>query len=127
MNRVIDFQLQLVRMMAMTPMMLVMLAGVILAIRRLPQQPRSCWALIAALGLSAFNSLGMPVLTQFLMVSLGTFRSTQELWLRTLIFTLPTALVGAVSWGLILFAVFDGRVSLKFLPEHDPDRDLLDK
>jgi hypothetical protein len=122
----IDYQLQLVRMIAMTPMLIVMFVGALLALRRLPMQPRSAWALLAALALNVFDRLGMPVLILQLLEFFGNFRSTPELWLRTLLFTLPQALVAAATWGLVLFAVFDRPAPPKFLREDDLDRDLLD-
>jgi hypothetical protein len=121
-----DFELQLIRMVGLAPMLLTMLAGMILAIRRIPSEPRTSWALIAALAVSSFNLLGLPVLLQAAMQLAGGIQSTDDLRLRTLLFTLPHSLVGAVAWGLILFAVFAHAPPPKFLREDDPDRDLLD-
>jgi hypothetical protein len=119
MNRSIDVQLQMIRIAAMTPMLLVMFAGLILAIRKLPQQSRSCWALIVATVLAAFHLLGLPVLMNAVLFYAGVnFANTRELWLRTVLFTLPQALVGALYWGLILFAIFDRPAPPKFLEEH---------
>ncbi len=122
-----SLELQVMRMLAMAPTLIVMLVGVILAIRRLPAYPRSCWAILAALAFSGFNMLGVPVLMTTFLQMTGGFNSTSDLQLRTFILTLPHSLIAAVSWGLILFAVFDRPSPPKFLVEDDLDRDTLDK
>ena len=93
---------------------------------RLPRHPRASWALIAATVLAVFNDVGMPIFMNLMMSSFSTFRSTSELWLRTIIFTVPQAILGAVTWGLVLFAIFDRPQQPKFLRNEDPDRDILD-
>ena len=106
-----------VRTIAMLPALLVMLVGVILALRKMPVHPRACWAILAALALNAFNVLGLPFLMAIVMQMTGGFATTNDLLLRNLLWTLPYGVLGAVSWGLILFAVFDRPDPPKFLKE----------
>lgn len=113
----LDFQLQLVRMAALTPMLIVMGLGLVLAVWRLPRHPRASWLLIAAIALGAFNSVGLPVLLQVLLSRFNTFSTTDGLWLRTVLFTLPQAILGAVAWSLIFCAVFDRPTPPKFLDD----------
>ena len=108
-----------VRTIAMLPALLVMLVGVILALRKISVHPRACWAILAALALNAFNILGLPFLMSIVMQITGGFATTNDLLLRNLLWTLPYGLAGAVSWGLILFAVFDRPDPPKFLHEDD--------
>ena len=114
-----DFQLYLVRMMALAPVWLVLFVGVILAIQRIPQAPRSSWTIIAAIGLNIINIAGLSVVMNLAMTPFRSFNSSHELWLRMLIYTLPQAVVSAISWGLILFAVFDRPVPPRFLEEDE--------
>jgi|GEM_PF-7006759 len=127
MSRSVDFEMYVIRVIAMSPMLLVMLVGVVIAIKRLPRHPRASWALIAALVLAGFNTLILPLAMQMFFQAFNSFQSTNELWLRTLIFTIPPMIVGSISWGLIFFAVFDRPEMTKFLSEDDPDRDVLDR
>ena len=116
-----DSQMQIyaIRTLAMTPMLVVMLIGVIIAIRKLPLHPRSCWAILAAMALSGFSNVGLPVLMGFLLQITGGFSSTKDLLVRNFFWTLPQAILATTSWGLILFAVFDRPDPPKFLHEDD--------
>lgn len=114
------------RALAMIPTGFILLIGIIFAIQRYGQHPVSSKALLAAMGLFGFHQFGLPValeyiehyfwLPSFFDGSLGDF-----------LFELPGAIVLAIFWSLILFAVFDRPPPPKFLVEDDLGRDILDK
>lgn len=116
------------RTLGMAPTFAVMLIGAILAARNLNLYPRVCWALLGALALTAFNNLGMPMLQQIVMQSIGGFSPGRNQILYSFVMVLPYSLIGAAAWGLILYAIFVDRVgTLRYPPEEDPDRDILDR
>jgi hypothetical protein len=127
MSRTLDMELFLIRMLAMSPMFVVMLIGFLMAIKRIPRYPRNAWALMGSLILSAINNTLMPLMMQVVFQVLDRFQSTNQLWLRTVIYTIPPMIVACISWGLIFVAVFDEKDRRILPPEDDPDRDILDR
>lgn len=113
--------------MALTPMLLVVLAGTTLAIRRLPKYPRPCWLILAALAIDAFSSLALPVAMQYVTSLLSMNTGVQNHVMMAFLWTLPYSLISALVWGMVLFAVFDRPDSPKFLKEDDLERDILDR
>jgi hypothetical protein len=130
MNLGADWNMIVMRYMAMAPMLLVMGVGLVLALRNLPKFPRPCWVLLAALALDGFSQLAMPTIMQTIVSMYGGWSNppgSQSHHLLTFVYTLPGSLINAVVWGLVLFAIFDRPPPPKFLREDDPDRDILDR
>lgn len=109
------------------PTLAVLVVGVILALRNLQRHPRPCWFLLAALALTGFNSLGMPIIMQTVMQMMGGMSGSGNHGLIMLFYSLPYSCLSAVSWGLVLFAIFDRPDRPKFLKEDDLERDILDR
>lgn len=124
-----QIEVQLARLFALTPQFLVMLAGLVIAIRRLPKHPRPCWLILAAIALDGMTNLGLPILMQSVMqlFTMNNIDPTTNQMAWVFFWTLPYSVVNAVSWCLILFAVFDRPDPPKFLQEDDRDRDVLDR
>lgn len=124
-----DLEYQIARLMALAPQLLVMVVGVVVALKRLPRHPRPCWLILAALALDGIANLGLPIVMQSIMqlLSFNNLNPPQNRVVWSFFWTLPYSLVNALTWGLILFAVFDRPNPPKFLKEHDPDRDILDR
>lgn len=124
-----DLEYQIARLMALAPQLLVMVVGVVVALKRLPKHPRPCWLILAALALDGIANLGLPIVMQSVMqlLSFNNLNSPQNRVVWSFFWTLPYSLVNAMTWGLILFAVFDRADPPKFLKENDPDRDILDR
>lgn len=125
-----DLEYQIARLMALTPQFLVMVIGVIVALKRLPKHPRPCWLILAALALDGIANLGLPIVMQSVMQLLSlnnNLNSPQNRIVWSFFWTLPYSLLNAVTWALVLFAVFDRPDPPKFLKEDDLDRDILDR
>ena len=93
------------------PWLLVMLAGGVVCLRRLSTNPREGWLVGGAITLSLFATFGVPnaisLLLQFipgLMASVAA--GPYYLWKFQLIYGLPSSIVQAAAWGLILYAAF---------------------
>lgn len=124
-----ELQMFVFRFVGLIPSLSVMLLGAILAAKNLNLYPRACWALLGAIGLNLLSNLGLPFVTQVLLQTMRNGLSPQNSPLMfQVVVTLPYSLMAALSWGLVLFAIFDGRAgTLRYPPEDDPDRDILDR
>ncbi len=93
------------------PWLLVMLAGGVVCLARLSARPRESWLVGSAIGLSLFASMGLPQLVG-MMVNLipgllsGVGNSSGSMWSVRLLFGLPSSILQATAWGLILYAAF---------------------
>jgi hypothetical protein len=105
-----------------------MLVGAILAAKNLDRCPRACMALFGALGLTLINNLATPILMTIWMQQSGAFSRSNNPMIWQIVTVLPFSIIGAISWGLLLFAIFDGRAHItRYSLEEDPDRDILDR
>ena len=93
------------------PLLLVLLAAGVLCLRRLTTQPREGWLVGAAIGLSLFDLIGTPNFINLILALVpGLWTSLMAGGKSTLgmhlLFGLPSSIVQAAAWGLILYAAF---------------------
>lgn len=124
-----NLEYHLYRIIGTMPTCIMIVVGIILAVRNYRTHPRTCGVLLLALLLDGCATLLLPIGLQTVTTTLqqlGLFNSMNQPGLWALIWTLPYSLVSALIWGLILYAIFDRPAPPKFPEEEDRDRDLLD-
>lgn len=104
------------RSIAMIPALLIMLIGTVIALRKYAEHPRSSKALLTAMALFGLNIFGLPIV-QVAILTYTTLDFFGHTILERILLEMPSAIIYAVIWFLLLIAVFDRPKPPKFLAE----------
>lgn len=118
-----------IELISQLPFLVVLGIGLVVACRRRDFRPRTRWSVLLAISIAAVSPFILPYLTMNLKgLFFGDLSNDDwQIYLYLLLHTIPSATIAAISWGLILFAVFDRPERPKFLREDVLEQDILDR
>lgn len=93
------------------PWWLVLFVGSFVCLRQLTFRPHESWLMIGAIALSLFDTFGVPNAVSLLFQFIPGFMDSvvtgaNSGWTYRLMYGLPSSLIQAAAWSLILYAAF---------------------